>query len=100
MIMEAVHREKGCAGPEDLGFHLAIYESCGNPIFNQLLSQMRESVQILFGMSRVRVDFAARSFPFHRGLFEAIAAKNPDAARAKTLSILAIVEEDIKDMMR
>ena len=99
MIMEAVHRENGCAGPEDLAFHLAIYDSCGNPIFNQLLSQMRESVQVLFGMSRVRVDFAARSFPFHRGLFEAIAAKNQDAARAKTLSILAIVEEDIKDMM-
>ncbi len=100
LVMEAVHREKGCAGPEDLAFHLAIYDACGNPIFNQLLSQMRESVQILFGMSRVRVDFAARSFPFHRELFEAVAAKDPDAARAKTLLILAIVEEDIKDMIR
>jgi GntR family transcriptional repressor for pyruvate dehydrogenase complex len=100
LIMEAVHREKGCAGPEDLAFHLSIYDASGNPIFNQLLSQMRESVQTLFGMSRVRVDFAARSFPFHRELFEAIAAKDPDAARAKTLSILAIVEEDIKDMIK
>jgi GntR family transcriptional repressor for pyruvate dehydrogenase complex len=61
---------------------------------------MRESVQTLFGMSRVRVNFAARSFPFHRKLFEAIAAKDPDAARGNTLSILAIVEEDIKDMIR
>jgi GntR family transcriptional regulator, transcriptional repressor for pyruvate dehydrogenase complex len=100
LIMEAVHREKGCAGPEDLAFHLSVYDASGNPVFNQLLSQMRESVQTLFGMSRVRVDFAARSFPFHRKLFEGIAAKDPDAARANTLSILAIVEEDIKDMIR
>lgn len=98
--MEAVHREMGCAGPEDLAFHLSVYDASGNPIFNQLLSQMRESVQTLFSMSRVRVDFAARSFPFHRKLFEAIAAKDPDAARVNTLSILAIVEEDIKDMIR
>ncbi|WP_165820167.1 FadR/GntR family transcriptional regulator [Microvirga sp. KLBC 81] len=97
--MEAVHREKGCAGQEDLEFHLSIYDACGNPLFGQLLSQLRESVQALFSMSRLRTDFAARSFPFHRELFEAIAAKDPDAARAKTLSILAIVEEDIKDMI-
>lgn len=99
LISEAVFREHGCAGPEDLEFHLSIYDACGNPVFGQLLSQMRESVQTLFAMSRVRVDFAARSFPFHRELFEAIAARDPDAARAKTLSILAIVEEDIKDMI-
>ncbi|WP_084731437.1 FadR/GntR family transcriptional regulator [Microvirga vignae] len=99
LTMEAVFRENGCAGPEDLEFHLSIYDACGNPLFGQLLSQMRESVQTLFAMSRVRTDFASRSFPFHRELFEAIAAKDPDAARAKTLSILAIVEEDIKDMI-
>ena len=59
---------------------------------------MRESVQTRSSMSRVRVDFAPRSFPFHRKLFKAIAARDPDAARAQTLTILAIVEEDIKDM--
>jgi GntR family transcriptional repressor for pyruvate dehydrogenase complex len=98
-VMEAVHIEKGCAGQEDLEFHLSIYEACGNPLFGQLLHQMHQSVQVLFGMSSLRVDFAARSFPFHRELFEAIAAQDPDTARAKTLSILAIVEEDIKDMI-
>jgi DNA-binding FadR family transcriptional regulator len=97
--MEAVFRQKGCAGSEDLAFHLSVYEASGNPLFEQLLSQMRDSVQALFSMSSIRVDFAARSFPFHRELFEAIAAKDPGAARDKTLSILAIVEEDIKDML-
>ena len=43
-------------------------------------------------------DFARRSFPFHRELFDAIAARDDEAARAKTLALLAIVEEDIKDM--
>nr|WP_092496370.1 FadR/GntR family transcriptional regulator [Faunimonas pinastri] len=98
--MEAVHLEKGCAGPEDLAFHLSIYEACGNPLFGQLLSQMRESVSALFALSDLRVDFAARSFPFHRTLFNAIAIGNAEAARVETLKILAIVEEDIKDMLR
>ena len=62
LIMEAVHREKGCAGPEDLAFHLSIYDASGNPIFNQLLSQMRESVQTL-------VRYVARSGGFRRPLF-------------------------------
>ncbi|MGO8077711.1 hypothetical protein AB9F41_35360, partial [Rhizobium leguminosarum] len=35
-----------------------------------------------------RQDFARRSFPFHRTLFNAIAAGDPEAARAETLKIL------------
>ena len=42
-----------------------------------------------------RSDFAARSFPLHRPLFEAIAKHDADMARRHTLAILAIVEEDI-----
>ena len=45
-------------------------------------------------------DFARRSFPFHRTLFNAIAAQDPDTAREETLKILAIVEEDIKEMSK
>ena len=41
-----------------------------------------------------RSDFARRSFPFHRPLFEAIAAGDPAEARRQTLAILAVVEED------
>ena len=47
-----------------------------------------------------RHDFARRSFPFHRELFDAIAVGNAEAAQEKTLAILAVVEEDIVEMSR
>ncbi len=96
--MERVHLEKGTAGREDLAFHLSIYEATGNPLFGQLLEQMREAFELFFDKPFDRPDFARRSFPFHRELFDAIRLRDPDAARHKTLEILAIVEEDIKDM--
>jgi GntR family transcriptional repressor for pyruvate dehydrogenase complex len=98
--MEAVHHEKGTSGPEDLAFHLAIYDASHNPLFGQLLEQMREAFESFFEKPFDRPDFARRSFPFHRELFDAIARREPETARQKTLAILQIVEEDIKDMSR
>ncbi|MBP2551822.1 DNA-binding FadR family transcriptional regulator [Neorhizobium galegae] len=96
--MERVHLSKGTSGPEDLQFHLAIYDATHNPLFKQLLEQMRGAFERFWDRPFDRPDFARRSFPFHRTLFNAIAARDPEAARAETLKILAIVEEDIKDM--
>jgi GntR family transcriptional regulator, transcriptional repressor for pyruvate dehydrogenase complex len=98
--MEAVHLVKGTSGHEDLAFHLAIYDASHNPLFGQLLEQMREAFESFFDEPFDRPDFARRSFPFHRELFDAIAVRDAETARAKTLAILAIVEEDIKDMSR
>ncbi|WP_425523510.1 FadR/GntR family transcriptional regulator [Jiella flava] len=96
--MERVHLQKGTAGREDLAFHLSIYDASGNPLFRQLLEQIREAFEHFFEKPFDRSDFAGRSFPFHRELFDAIAAGDAQTARAKTLAILDIVEEDIKDM--
>jgi GntR family transcriptional regulator, transcriptional repressor for pyruvate dehydrogenase complex len=96
--MERVHLAKGTSGPEDLQFHLAIYDATHNPLFKQLLEQMRGAFERFWDRPFDRPDFARRSFPFHRTLFNAIVARDPEAARAETLKILAIVEEDIKDM--
>ncbi|MQW89378.1 FadR/GntR family transcriptional regulator [Sinorhizobium saheli] len=98
--MERIHLAKGTSGPEDLAFHLAIYDATHNPLFRQLLEQMREGFERFWEKPFDRPDFARRSFPFHRTLFNAIAAQDPDAARMETLKILAIVEEDIKEMSR
>jgi GntR family transcriptional repressor for pyruvate dehydrogenase complex len=95
-----VHHSKGTSGPEDLAFHLAIYDATHNPLFKQLLEQMREAFERFWEKPFDRPDFARRSFPFHRTLFNAIAAQDPEAARAETLKILAIVEEDIKEMSK
>ncbi len=96
--MERVHIAKGASGPEDLAFHLAVYDATHNPLFRQLLEQMRESFERFWSHPFERFDFARRSFPFHRTLFNAIAAGDSEAARLETLKILAIVEEDIKEM--
>ncbi|MET3588506.1 DNA-binding FadR family transcriptional regulator [Pseudorhizobium tarimense] len=98
--MERVHLEKGASGPEDLAFHLSIYAATHNPLFRQLLEQMREAFERFWSHPFERHDFARRSFPFHRTLFEAISAQDAEAARAETLKILEIVEEDIKDMSK
>ncbi|MEZ0001442.1 FadR/GntR family transcriptional regulator [Sinorhizobium fredii] len=98
--MERVHLAKGTSGPEDLAFHLAIYDATHNPLFRQLLEQMREAFERFWEKPFDRPDFARRSFPFHRTLFDAIASQNPDSAREETLKILAIVEEDIKEMSK
>ena len=97
-LMEAAHYEKGAAGPEDLAFHLAVYDATHNPLFPQLLEQMREAFASFWEHPFERWDFARRSFPFHRELYDAIAARDADLARKKTLAILDIVEEDIKEM--
>lgn len=98
--MEAVHHEKGTAGPEDLQFHLAVYDATHNPMFGQLLEQMREAFESFWGQPFDRSDFARRSFPFHRQLYDAIHARDADKARRITLAILDIVEEDIKEMSK
>ena len=75
--MERVHRAEGTAGPEDLAFHLSIYDASRNPLFGQLLSQMRGAFASFWAKPFDRSDFARRSFPLHRPLFEAIARHIP-----------------------
>jgi DNA-binding FadR family transcriptional regulator len=96
--MERVHLLKGTAGEEDLAFHLAIYDATHNPLFRQLLEQMREAFERFWEKPFDRPDFARRSFPYHRTLFNAIAAQDTEAARRETIKILDVVEEDIKEM--
>jgi GntR family transcriptional regulator, transcriptional repressor for pyruvate dehydrogenase complex len=98
--MERVHLIKGTAGKEDLVFHLAIYDATHNPLFRQLLEQMREAFERFWDTPFDRPDFAFRSFPYHRTLFNAIVAQDTEAARRETIKILDIVEEDIKEMSK
>jgi DNA-binding FadR family transcriptional regulator len=100
VAMERVHMATGTSGPEDLAFHLAVYDATHNPLFRQLLAQMREAFERFWEHPFDRQDFARRSFPFHRELYDAIVAQDAELARAKTLKILEIVEEDIEEMSK
>ena len=98
--MERVHLATGTSGPQDLAFHLAVYDATHNPLFRELLEQMREAFQRFWDQPFDRQDFARRSFPFHRTLYDAIVAQDADAARREILNILDVVEEDIKEMSK
>jgi GntR family transcriptional regulator, transcriptional repressor for pyruvate dehydrogenase complex len=98
--MERVHIAKGASGPEDLAFHLAVYDATHNPLFKQLLEQMRGTFERFWTHPFDRIDFARRSFPFHRTLFNAIVRQDFEGAREETLKILDVVEEDIKEMSK
>jgi len=98
VAMEKVHLAEGTSGQYDLAFHLSVYDASHNPMFGQLLEQMREAFERFWSKPFDRPDFAGRSFPYHRTLFEAIAAQDAERARRETLTILEIVEEDIREM--
>ena len=94
--MEKVHLAQGSAGPEDWQFHLSIYEATGNPMFAQIVEHLRIPIYSFFDQPFDQKDFASRSFPIHRELFEAIAAGDAEGARNKTLAILAVTEADTR----
>lgn len=70
---------------EDLAFHRAIGECAGNPQFRALLSfleqYLREGMRITRGNEARRHDFMQAVQHEHRAVVEAIAARDPAAAR-------------------
>ena len=72
---------------EDLAFHRVIGEATGNPQFRQLLGfleqYLREGMRITRGNEARRLDFMTEVQREHRAIFEAIAARDPDAARRR-----------------
>ena len=95
-----MHLREGTSGEQDLAFHLAIYDASGNPLFGQVLEQLRGLFEQFWSRPFDRPDFAARSFPFHRDALRGDPRRRPRRRRPATRAILDIVEEDIKDMSR
>lgn len=74
---------------EDLAFHHAIGEATGNPQFKLLLGfleqYLREAMRITRGNEARRQDFMEEVQHEHRAMVEAIAARDPAAARQHAL---------------
>ena len=98
--MEHVHLRYGDAPEEDWEFHLAVYRAAGNPLFAQIVGQLHAALHRFWEHPFGKSDFARRTFPMHRQLYEAIAARDPVAARRVTLDIIRIVEEDLREAAR
>ena len=67
-----------------------------NPLFVQILDSLRVVFDSFFTNPLEQPGFAARSFPFHRQLYEAIRDRDPARARALVDAILDVVEEDLR----
>ena len=82
---------------EDLAFHRIIGESTGNPQFRLLLGfleqYLRENMRITRGNESRRADFMSAVQSEHRAIFDAIAARDPVAARLKATEHLVRGEE-------
>jgi DNA-binding FadR family transcriptional regulator len=96
-IMEATHLKYGDAPEQDWEFHQAIFRATANPIFEQVVGSMRDAFHRFWENPLDMPDFARRTFPLHRVMYDAIAARKPEEARAAALRIIDIVEEDIRD---
>ncbi len=72
---------------EDLAFHRTIGEATGNPQFRLLLGfleqYLREGMRITRGNEARRVDFMEAVRVEHQAIFEAIAGRDPVAARRR-----------------
>ncbi|MER8365688.1 FadR/GntR family transcriptional regulator [Mesorhizobium sp. M1378] len=96
-IMEqAFHARAGMSAEEDWEFHQSIYRTSGNPLFEQIIAAMHELFHRFWEHPLGVRDFGHASFPYHRTIYERIAAHDSEGARAEALKLIATVEDDLK----
>jgi DNA-binding FadR family transcriptional regulator len=96
-IMERAFRTRdGMSAEEDWEFHQAIYRVSGNPLFEQIIAAMHELFHRFWEHPLGVRDFGHASFPYHRTIYQCIAARDPRGARAEALKLIATVEDDLK----
>lgn len=96
MRMEAAHA-KGNSSEEDWDYHQSIIGATGNPLFTQIIQGMRDLVHQFWENPLQLPHFAEASFPFHRTMFDAIARRDPEGARAEALKIIDSVGAEIRE---
>jgi GntR family transcriptional repressor for pyruvate dehydrogenase complex len=86
---------------EDLAFHRAIGEATGNPQFRNVLGfleqYLREGMRITRGNEARRLDFMQAVRREHRAIAEAIAARDPAAARRHACEHMVRSEQRLVD---
>jgi DNA-binding FadR family transcriptional regulator len=94
--MESAHA-RGNSSEEDWEYHQSIIEATGNPLFTQIIQSMRDLVHQFWENPLQIPNFAEASFPFHRSMFDAIARRDPERARAEALKIIDSVGQEIRE---
>lgn len=85
---------------EDLAFHRAMAAATGNPQFIRLLEfleqYLREAMRVTRGIEARRHDFMEAVRREHRAIVEAIAARDPKAARKRALEHMTHGEQRLE----
>lgn len=91
--IDTAARAGGDGVDEDLEFHRAIGEACGNPQFGQIVAfleqYLRDAMRVTRANEARRQDFMEAVRSEHRAISDAIAANDPVLARKKALEHLA-----------
>jgi GntR family transcriptional repressor for pyruvate dehydrogenase complex len=91
--IDTAARTGGDGVDEDLEFHRAIGEACGNPQFGQIVAfleqYLRDAMRVTRANEARRHDFMEAVRSEHRAIFDAIAANDPVEARKRALKHLA-----------
>lgn len=95
--LEVEFASKGNNPVTDRAFHQALYDLCGNPLFHQLLQPLAHTFEQFWQNPLGKRDFARRTLPLHRRLYERIRDHDPEGAREVVWDMLTIVEEDLRD---
>ena len=94
-VLEREFAEKGDNTEADKAFHLALFRYTGNPLFLQLLEQVWEGIGQFWKYPLGKQDFAQRTLPLHRKIYERLCERDPEGARSAVKQMLDIVEEDL-----
>jgi GntR family transcriptional repressor for pyruvate dehydrogenase complex len=85
---------------EDLAFHRAMAEATGNPQFTRLLEfleqYLRDAMRVTRGNEARRGDFMEAVRKEHRAIVDAIAARDPAAARKRALEHMTHGEQRLE----
>ena len=92
-----ISHDSGGSPDADWEFHQSIYNATGNPFFPQLIQSMRDLLHQLWENPLDLNNFANSSYPFHRTMFEAIARRDADGARAEAWKLIDSVEAEIRE---
>jgi len=90
------HDSKGQSSDADWEFHQAVYKASGNPLLEQIIAAMQGMFHRFWEHPLGVRDFGHASFPFHRTMFEFIATRDAEGARAEALKLIATVEADLR----
>lgn len=80
----------------DLRFHQAILDATANPMLSFIGSTLHSALAFSIELTSRHPDTYALSLPRHKAVYKAIAQREPEAARAATISLLKNSREDFE----